>query len=257
MTSSIRRSPSEHESERSGLGALSDRGARLSTRLRSAVVAATSVLLFAAASVVGWTTLREPPDRRGPRAPRPTMSVDGIPLTGDRGAGIVMVAFSDFECDSCVRFAREIWPEVKRRWVDTGQIQFGFRHLPPADQRATAATVAAVCAERQDRFWAMHDFLFANAPVREGADLRSYLPAAGITREPFEACLREGRHDRIDADLEVAARLNLEKAPMFLMGRLESDRRVTVVGTLYGAVPMPQFEKVIALLEGRQATEEK
>lgn len=250
MTQRIGESSSEVSSDRPRPSASSQGASRLPARLRDAFVA-TSVLLFAVAGVVGWTTLRQPVDRTGPGGPRQTMSVHDIPLTGDSSAGIVMVAFSNFECDSCVRFAREIWPEVKSRWVDTGQVQFGFRHLPSPDRRASSAVVAAVCAGRQNRFWPMHDILFASAPLREGTDVRSYLRAAGVTPEPFETCMAEERHDRIDADVELASALDLERPPMFLIGRLAQDRRVTIVGTLYGAVPMAQFEKVVALLGGR------
>jgi protein-disulfide isomerase len=44
-----------------------------------------------------------------------------------------MIAFSDFECPYCARFANESLPWIKDKYIDTGQ---AARPLQPARRRA-------------------------------------------------------------------------------------------------------------------------
>ena len=39
--------------------------------------------------------------------------------------------FSDFECLFCARHARQVYPRLVEEYVDTGKVQYVFRHYPP------------------------------------------------------------------------------------------------------------------------------
>jgi protein-disulfide isomerase len=49
--------------------------------------------------------------------------------------------------------------------------------------------LAAICAEEQNAFWAMHDMLFENAPAFDRGSLRVYASHLGLDLEAFDACL--------------------------------------------------------------------
>lgn len=143
-----------------------------SFRLRSAVDVATTALMLVAAGSVLWLVFG--PSRAAARPdpiwPDPPIALNGAPRLGSPTAPFVVIEFSDFECPYCRKFAQEVWPDVKARFVETGQIQVSFRHFPLMKHpHAQAAAEAAVCAERQRRFWPMADALFGGDPQLDSA----------------------------------------------------------------------------------------
>ena len=100
------------------------------------------------------------------------------PVRGSADAPVTIVEFSDFQCPYCVR-AR---PALKRvREVYGDEVRFAFRHFPLAfHQQAQKAGEAASCAGDQDRFWEMHDRLWANSSKLLPAELKEHA-TAGVT----------------------------------------------------------------------------
>ncbi|WP_396937092.1 DsbA family protein [Mycolicibacterium sp.] len=222
-----------------------------SSRFRMVLDAIVTAMMLVVSGAVVWLLVQHPAMPRRDRARETTTIVD-VPTVGDPAARIVIIAFSDFECEYCVRFARDVWPEVKARWVDTGNVQFAFRHLPvQLRPRALRSAQAAECADAQNRFWGMHDAMFSGYPALEDIDLRQYAKQAGLDLSIFDACMTGVRGVAIDVDSAVASSLDVDRTPTFLIGRLEADRRVTLAGTLYGALPISQFEKAITSLGGK------
>lgn len=135
-------------------------------RLNTILDVVTSLLLIVAASALIYRNVivSPGPSASGPmvEVPSEPLSIEGVPLKGSKSAKVVMIVYSDFECPFCGRFAREILPELERRYVATGEVAFVFHHLPLAfHPLATQAAVSAECAGQQGRFWEAHDLLFS------------------------------------------------------------------------------------------------
>jgi protein-disulfide isomerase len=81
--------------------------------------------------------------------------VDGAP-----DAAVLVVEFSDYACPYCQRWEKENGPRIPSAWP--GRVAFAYLDFPldGLHPNAVAASVAAGCAARQDRFWQMHDLLF-------------------------------------------------------------------------------------------------
>jgi protein-disulfide isomerase len=165
-----------------------------------------------------------------------------------------MVAFSDFECPFCGRFAREILPEIKAKYIDTGKIRFFFRHLPLAGihPRAVPAAEAAECAARQGRFWDFHDQLFTDPKKLQDADLAAHARTVRLDQTEFSACRKGQSSKRVQEDANLAVSLQLNATPVFLLGVLESDGRVKVAEVVSGARPAADFAaRLETILNGR------
>jgi len=224
-----------------------------SSRARAVLDLLTTGLMLVVTGFVLWLIFRPPPvsGRPDPGLPRDSVSLEGAPILGDPSASIVIIEFSDFECRYCVQFAQDIWPEFKARWVDTGVVQFSFRHLPlPSHSKAQRAAQAAECAVSQDRFWPMHDQLFlGNAQLSE-PDLKTYAMAAGLNVARFDACMVGPEAEALSAGASMARSLNVTGTPTFLVGKLATGRRAVLAGAMYGALPIEQFDKAIKALSG-------
>jgi protein-disulfide isomerase len=107
-----------------------------------------------------------------------------------------------------------------KRWA--GQVRHVFKHFP-LDQHSHAmlAARAAVCAERQDRFWPVHDAIFAAQELSE-ALIRKAASGAGLRMPEFNECLKsEETESHVRKDMLVGRTAGVTGTPAFFVnGRL-------------------------------------
>jgi len=48
----------------------------------------------------------------------------GQPTLGEAGAPVHLISFQDFKCAGCKYFADEIYPKIKKKYIDTGKVKF-------------------------------------------------------------------------------------------------------------------------------------
>lgn len=206
-----------------------------------------TLAMIAAAGSILWLTLRSPlspSERLRVPIPQESLTIDGAPALGTDSATVVLVVFSDFECPYCARFAQDVWPELKTKWVETGRVLVVFRHLPLTSlhPRAVRAAEAAECGALQGRFWPLHDQLFNANGRLEDSDLLSYARVVDLDLVGFDACMRRPVRDRIRRDRELAKSLRLSGTPTFLIGTHDGPDRVQVTAVLTGFTPLSRFE---------------
>jgi len=155
------------------------------------------------------------------------MAFGPIELRGSPEAKVVLTVFSDYQCPYCKRFARETEPLIEARYVDTGKIRIGFRHLPLEQIHpfARGAAIAAECANRQGRFWEMHRLLFDTPDKLSPEAITAKAMQTGLEVVAFEACQSKGDASaRIASDVASAQLLKLTGTPALLVGRLVGDK---------------------------------
>jgi protein-disulfide isomerase len=91
-------------------------------------------------------------------AGRPDLS--GAAFKGNPNARVVIAEFSDFQCPFCRRWNETTLVEVRKLLGD--EVALAFLHFPIAQIHPNAgnASLLAICAGRQGKFWEMHDLLF-------------------------------------------------------------------------------------------------
>ena len=87
------------------------------------------------------------------------IDITGAPVRGKADAPVTLVVFSDFECPWCAKL-EPLLAQLLAANPDT--VRVVFKHLPlPMHPQAEPAALAAIAAQRQGKFWEMHDALFA------------------------------------------------------------------------------------------------
>ena len=87
------------------------------------------------------------------------IDITGAPVRGKVDAPVTLVVFSDFECPWCAKL-EPLLAQLLAANADT--VRVVFKHLPlPMHPQAEPAALAAIAAQRQGKFWEMHDALFA------------------------------------------------------------------------------------------------
>ena len=152
-------------------------------------------------------------------APDQVKSIDvgPSPWKGAASARVVIVEWADFECPFCQRTAPEF-----DRLIQTypGLIKVVFKHYPIASHaNAMRAARAAVAAQRQGKFWRLHDLMFLNAARLDEPSVERLAGEAGLDVARFKADLADPAIlDRINADRKQGDALGLEGTPMIYIG---------------------------------------
>jgi protein-disulfide isomerase len=220
------------------------------------IVATIAVIVLAV--VVGWTLLQRPvgspvrvaaagrPAARPSAAPLPTepVSLDGAVTSGSRQAHVAVIEYSEFKCPYCGAFARDTWPSLKTKYVDSGKVLVAFRHFPLDSLHpfARPAAQAAECVGRQGKFWEFHDLLFRDQKALDATMVDSYITTTGVDRKVYEACLKTAVAAKVQADVVSGESLGVTGTPTFFMGLVEPDGRVLLKERMTGAQPVAQFE---------------
>jgi len=209
-----------------------------------------SVAMIVAAVVLVWVLMGD--RRSGPASGSAGVElVDGVvepPTTtsvrGDTDARVAIIEFSDFECPFCGRHARDTYPRLVADYVDTGKVQYVFRHYPlDIHPLAFKAAEAVECAARQGMFWEMHDLLFEAGGALAEPDLLGYAASLGLQQENFETCFESGAMAaRVQEDRRHGEALGVSATPTFFFARVHDDGRLGLLAKLSGARPYSAFQ---------------
>ena len=88
-------------------------------------------------------------------------SVLGDMALGSKDASVTIIEYASMTCPHCAAFTKDVFPELKKAYIDTGKVRFVFREFP-LDQVALAASALARCVAKDDapKYFAIVDILF-------------------------------------------------------------------------------------------------
>jgi protein-disulfide isomerase len=221
-----------------------DGGARVSL---VDLATASALVGLAVLTIVGtdWAGL----PLRSPTVDHVALPKQPIALVGQiagtiRGSTVGVVEFADFRCPFCGAFARNVQPELMKRYVASGQVVWVFRNLPLTALHPLARVEAelAQCAGVQGRFWQAHDLLFDH---QTGTALSAQTVAGllGLNPGEMKSCLA-GPVTPVDDDLREADRLGVRLTPTFFVGTVQGNQ-LLVREVLTGATTKERFRSVI------------
>jgi len=112
---------------------------------------------------------------------------------GKDDAKVTIVEYASMTCPHCAHFAATTFPDLKKKYIDTGKARYILREFP-FDPSAEAGFMLARCAK--DNYFPMVDVLFAQQANWVGVSntkdaLLQISKLAGFTQESFEACLTD------------------------------------------------------------------
>jgi protein-disulfide isomerase len=89
---------------------------------------------------------------------------------GSKDAPVTIIEYASMTCPHCAAFEKEVFPQIKSAYIDTGKVKFIFREFP-LDQVALAASALARCVAKDDsnKYFAIISILF-----NQQADLQTH-----------------------------------------------------------------------------------
>jgi len=203
-----------------------------SLTLAGAIIGASALPLFAGPALADNVSVAE------------LMKPDALPdiALGDPKAPVTMIEYASMTCPHCAHFQETTFPEIKKRYIDTGKVRYILRDFP-LDNLAGAAFVLAHCASKNDptKYYSFVDTLFREqrtwAVEKPIPPLMAIAKQAGLTEESFNTCLTNQKAwDAMESVRQRAMKeFKVESTPTFFI----NGTQVT------GAVAIDEFAKVI------------
>jgi protein-disulfide isomerase len=143
----------------------------------------------------------------------------GAPETGPNDAPITLVEFSDFQCPYCTLATPQLQAVLK---AYPTQVRLFFKQFPlDIHSQAALAAAAAVAAQKQGKFWQMHDALFASHSDLRRPTILALASAVGLDVKRFEADLDSPEvRKAVEHDLEDGQNVGVMSTPtIFIDGQ--------------------------------------
>ena len=154
-------------------------------------------------------------------------------FVGNEDAKITIIAFESLTCSHCANFHKDVFPELKKEYLDTGLAKIEFRHFP-LDAAAFNASKVSQCKNDGDS--AILNSLFANqqkwvkgSSVQEANEnLQKFLTSEGFDIN-FDECINNKEiedfvlNDRIDG----AKNFKVNSTPTIVINDKKFEKTLT------------------------------
>ncbi len=153
-------------------------------------------------------------------APDTVVEIDlsGSPSKGPPNAPITIVEWADFECPAC----QAATPVLNEFVKSNKDVRLVFKNYPlDMHENAEAAARAAMAADKQGKFWEMHQALFTSQMPLTESTLEKIATDLGLDLEKFKKDQRsEEVADAVTRDRKQGEEVKLQATPtIFINGR--------------------------------------
>ena len=153
-------------------------------------------------------------------------------VSGNQNAKITIIAYESLTCSHCANFHKDVYPSLKKDFIDTGLVKIEFRHFP-LDIAALNASKISLC--KQDQSLEILEKLYSNQQAwikgkeieEVNNNLKEFLKKAGFDID-FEKCIN-----------------NKEIEDYVLNDRIEGTKNFKVNSTPTIIINNEKFEKAL------------
>ena len=151
-------------------------------------------------------------------------------LVGNKSAKISIIAFESLTCSHCANFHKDVYPLLKKEYLDTGLAKIEFRHFP-LDNAAFNASKVAQCkndgnVEILESLYAnQQKWVKGNSVEEANINLKKFLSTEGFNID-FESCINNKQiedfvlNDRIDG----AKNFKVNATPTIIINNEKFDK---------------------------------
>ncbi len=134
-------------------------------------------------------------------------------VIGNPKAPVTVVEYLSDTCSHCARFDQEVFPTIKKDYIDTGKVSWHIREFLTDPVQVAAAGFAMARCSGKDKYWSVVEAIFrAQDEMFKTGDFltpfRRIAAGAGLSPAQFDACVRndqvlQGIADRVQKATDV------------------------------------------------------
>jgi len=153
-------------------------------------------------------------------------------VSGDEKAKITIIAYESLTCSHCASFHKDVYPQLKKEYIDTGMVKIEFRHFP-LDVAAFNASKISQCNQNEslrilESLYSNQQSWIKGSTVEEVNDnLKKFLKSEGFNLD-FDKCIN-----------------NKEIEDFVLNDRIEGTKNFKVNATPTIIINNEKFEKTL------------
>lgn len=145
---------------------------------------------------------------------------------GNPNAAVTIIEHASVVCGACGNWHTTVYPELKKKYIDSGLVRFVFREFPTAPENlAQAGFLIANCAG-EDKFFENISLQFKRqkqifAAAGDGTVKDEYIAiakAGGLSEEQFEQCLQNPEEiERYETIVKMGIDAGVTGTPSFFV----------------------------------------
>ena len=153
-------------------------------------------------------------------------------VSGDEKAKITIIAYESLTCSHCATFHKDVYPQLKKDYIDTGLVKIEFRHFP-LDVAAFNASKISQCNQNESLkileslYSNQQSWIKGNTVEEVNDNLKKFLKSEGFNLD-FEKCIN-----------------NKEIEDFVLNDRIEGTKNFKVNATPTIIINNEKFEKTL------------
>ena len=138
-------------------------------------------------------------------------------VQGREDSPVVVVEYSDFQCPFCKKYSDETRRQIVAKYGD--RVRMVFKHYPleRIHPHAMTAAIAAQCAQREGKFWEVHDQFFSRPDALDAQAVTDLGRSLGLS-EGYAACIvNEETRSEVEQDIQDASDVGVRGTPTFMI----------------------------------------
>lgn len=153
-----------------------------------------------------------------------TISTEGSPIKGTPGAPVTIAVFTDFQCPYCAK-AVPLLDQVLEQYP--GKVNILFKNFPlRMHEFAIPSALAALAADKQGRFWPMHDLLFQSYNNLSEEKILECARLAGLDIEKFNSDRNDPKtNQQVQMDLKNGQSAGVRGTPTIFVNGYRLKKR--------------------------------
>ena len=156
-----------------------------------------------------------------PQISRPDVKFNAA---GNSDAPIKIDEYSDFQCPYCRKFFEDTEGKIMETFVTDGTVYFVYHSFGDfIGSESGRSAEAAYCAGDQEKFWEMHDIIFANQTgenVGAFSDRRllAFAEKLNLDLDTFKSCFNGGNYKKlVSQDAKDGVVAAIKATPSFVL----------------------------------------
>ena len=135
-------------------------------------------------------------------------------ISGDKNAKITIIAYESLTCSHCASFHKDVYPQLKEEYIDTGLAKIEFRHFP-LDMAALNASKISQCKKNQGLeileilYLNQKEWIKGNTIEKINENLKNFLIKEGFNLN-FEECIENKEIEDFILEERIEASKNFE-----------------------------------------------
>jgi protein-disulfide isomerase len=151
---------------------------------------------------------------------------------GNASAPVTIVEYASLTCPHCRNFHLTVYPEFKRRFIDTGKVRYILREFP-IGKTSGNATIALRCAP-PDKYLDLYGKFMEQQASWVSQEVRldpiyAVARQVGMTRPQFDACLQnQGMIENLKWVKDRGRKLGIVGTTNFFIGTKLIKKELTI-----------------------------